>query len=477
MTSRHDYPVTLVPGLYTAFRDERALVISPATASWAVIPRSRYAILEMLRDRPLFFSELQERLPSLSQDDLTHILDRLYEHGMVQLNWKSFFPPEHIMWAPLDDAPVYPFDIYFHTTERCNFRCRYCYASATGRGRKMTLGLMKTVIDRVLTELPHRAINLQFHGGEPLLLMKEIAVLCAYARRRAEALGKRIFFAVQSNGALIDEDVIAFAKEFQVDFGVTLDGPREIHDEARIYPDGRGTWNDVWNATQRAIHEGVGLGYICIVRRPEDYMHDYEFFVSRGIFSFNIRFSFAVGRAVGEYAFDDDLPRRMARGALEMLDAAAGFVRRTGVTLRIHDLNMMLGALVTKKRDYTCMRSPCGIGRSIISFGPGGEIFPCEEMSAYPNLSMGNISDRRPLTEIIDTSPLLAKMRSRRVESIARCRECPWRRFCLGRCTHKAWHAFGGDHMREDPSCAFFATLFEELTWRLDENPTYRSLA
>jgi radical SAM protein with 4Fe4S-binding SPASM domain len=489
MTRGEDYPVSLVPGLYTAERGDRVLVVSPATASWAVIPREQAAVLELLRERPLFFGELCDRvsalpegelcgrLPTSAESELAQLLDRFYEHGIVNLNWKSFFPPEQVMWAPLDDPPIYPYDIYFHTTERCNFRCRYCYASATGRGRKMTLRLMKTIIDRVLDELPHRAFNLQFHGGEPLLSFREIAEFSEYASRRAESCGKRIFFAVQSNGALIDDKVIAWAKEHQVDFGVTLDGPPNIHDEARVYPDGRGTWEDVWTATQRALREGVGLGYICIVRRPEDYLRDYEFFVSRGIFSFNIRFSFAVGRAAEEYSFEDELPRRMASGALDMLDDAAGFVRRTGVPVRIHDLNMMLGALLSKRRDYICMRSPCGIGRSIISFGPGGDIFPCEEMSAYPVLAMGNIRDRRPLTEIIDQSPLLAKLRARRVESIVRCRECPWRRFCLGRCTHKTWHAFGGDHMREDPSCAFFAALFEELMWRLDENPALRALA
>jgi len=130
---------------------------------------------------------------------------------------------------------------------------------------------------------------------------------------------------------------------------------------------------------------------------------------------------------------------------------------------------------LTKKREYMCLRSPCGAGRSILAFGTTGEIYPCEEMSTYPEFRCGHLDDETPLPEMIDASPAVARLRARTVRAIPKCMACPWRNCCAGKCLHKAYHAFG-DVMREDPMCAFFSTVYEALAWRLDEDPALRGM-
>lgn len=466
--SGDNHAVSKAPGLYVNQRGDKTLVVEPDSASWAVIPNRQYKILENL-EKPMFFQEIIDKNPGFSVDELRSLIEKFHTHGMVEVNWRKYFPGPQIMWKPLDSHPVYPMDFYFHTTDACNFRCKYCYAAAGGHGRTMSLDIMKLIIEKIFRDIPGSSIAFVFHGGEPLLLKDTIFRATEFAERTAVRYNKHSFYSMQTNGSLIDDAVIEYAKRHRVEIGVTLDGAPEIHDANRIYPDGRGTFNDVWQASERARSLGVGLGYICIVHRPEDYLRSYEFFVSRGIFSFNLRYSFAVGRAKQEYEFTLEKGKEMAMGLLSMLDVAMDFNRRTGIKVRMNDLDVMIRYLISKKRDYMCMRSPCGIGRSILSFGPDGEIYPCEEMSPYSELSCGNIKDPRPLTEIIDTSDVLNRFRERRIENIPKCSKCPWRRFCMGRCTHKTYHYFG-DFMREDPSCTFFSTLFEELMWKISEN-------
>lgn len=472
---KDNVPVARTPGLYVSHRGDRTLVLAPDAASWAVIPGSQYRILEQL-EHPLFFNEIVEKNPGMDSLFLYNLLENFYNHGMIEMNWKKKFPPPEIMWRPVDDYPVYPRDFYFHMTDACNFRCRYCYADADTKGRSIRLETMKFIMEKIFRDIPDESISFVFHGGEPLLLKKTIIEATRFAEKVSPRYNKRCNYSIQTNGALIDQEVIEYAKRYNVEIGVTLDGPREIHDEFRVYPDGSGTFKDVWEASQRAIRAGVGLGYICIVHKPENYMRSYEFFLARGIFSFNLRYSFAVGRALKSYEFTLEKGTEMAHGILKMLDVAVEFYKRTGIKLRINDVDSMMKSLVSKKRNYMCLRSPCGIGRSIISFGPDGEMYPCEEMSAYRDLSCGSIKDPRPLTEIIDTSEMLKKLRTRRVESIPRCKDCPWRRFCMGRCTHKTIHYFD-DYMREDPSCSFFSTLFEELMWKISDDKTILTLA
>ena len=472
---RDNFPIARIPGLYVSHRGDKTLVVSPDTASWAVIPGAHYQILEQI-EHPLFFYELVNRNPGMDPSLLQNLVDNFFAHGMLELNWKRHFPHPDVMWRPVDEYPAYPRDFYFHMTDACNFRCTYCYAQAETRGRNMNLEMMKVIVEKIFRDIPHESISFVFHGGEPLLLKKTIFEATLFIEKMCERYNKRCNYAIQTNGALIDDEVIEYAKRFKVDMGVTLDGPPHIHDEFRVYPDGRGTFNDVWEASQKAIREGVGLGYICIVHKPENYLRSYEFFVPRGHFSFNVRYSFAVGRASKSYEFTLEKGREMAMGILRMLDMAMDFHKTTGIPMRINDLDAMIRSLVSKKRDYMCLRSPCGIGRSILAFAPEGDIYPCEEMSAYKELSCGNVKDPRPLTEIIDTSEVLNTFRERRVDKIPKCRECPWRRFCMGRCTHRTIHYFG-DHMREDPSCTFFSTLFEELMWKISEDKTVLDFA
>lgn len=467
-TISDNHPVSKIQGLYVMQKKGKNLVIDPDSASWAVITDRQYKVLEDL-EKPLFFRELLALNPDMEPLSLKKLIDNFYSHGMVEVNWRRYYPGADIMWKPLDGHPVYPVDFYFHTTDACNFRCKYCYAAAGGHGRTMTLDMMKTIIEKVFRDIPGESIAFVFHGGEPLLLKDTIFRATDFIEKTASRYNKHFSCSIQTNGSLIDDTVIEYAKRYGVGIGVTLDGPPEIHDANRIYPDGRGTFKDVWNASENAKRRGVGLGYICIIHQPQDYLRAFEFFVSRGIFSFNLRYSFAVGRAKEEYEFTLDKGKEMAMGLLSMLDVAMDFKRKTGIKVIMNDLDVMIRYLLSKKRDYMCMRSPCGIGRSILSFGPDGELYPCEEMSPYRELSCGSIMDSRLLTEIIDASEVLNRLRQRRVESIPKCRDCPWRRFCMGRCTHKTYHYFG-DFMREDPSCTFFSTLFEELMWRIDDN-------
>ena len=159
-----------------------------------------------------------------------------------------------------------------------------------------------------------------------------------------------------------------------------------------------------------------------------------------------------------------------------MVDLALQFNRHSQTKLSICDLNFYIRALMGKKRDYMCLRSPCGVGRCLLAFGCKGEIYPCEEMSASGDFVCGNLDDRTSLTEMIDTSPVITSLRRRRVENLQSCRICPWRYFCGGGCLNKAYQYFG-DIMREDPFCSFYQVIFEELMWKMDEDSSLATLS
>jgi uncharacterized protein len=116
------------------------------------------------------------------------------------------------------------------------------------------------------------------------------------------------------------------------------------------------------------------------------------------------------------------------------------------------------------------MRSPCGAGSHALGFDFEGGVFPCEQLTNFPELRMGSVFDDRSLHDLVMTSPVVRNMRSRKVENIDKCSDCSFRMFCAGGCTAEAFSVHRTLH-HEDAQCAFYKAAFEGLLWKLHDNP------
>ncbi len=62
------------------------------------------------------------------------------------------------------------FGFQWHTTDRCNLRCRHCYQDTFGSESEQGLDVLVQMADRIFGALPDRAVSVNLTGGEPLLL-------------------------------------------------------------------------------------------------------------------------------------------------------------------------------------------------------------------------------------------------------------------------------------------------------------------
>jgi len=77
---------------------------------------------------------------------------------------------------------------------------------------------------------------------------------------------ERVRFGLQTNGTLISEDDVRFFKEYEVDVGISLDGPSpEYNDVQRFYIDGRGVLKDVDSTLNTFKSYGVPVGVITTI--------------------------------------------------------------------------------------------------------------------------------------------------------------------------------------------------------------------
>jgi len=88
-----------------------------------------------------------------------------------------------------------------HVAHDCDLRCRYCFAGTGSFGGTRSLMKLDTGIAAVdfLLSSTATVYEMDFFGGEPLLNLDVVEQVAAYARERANDLGKRINLTLTTN--------------------------------------------------------------------------------------------------------------------------------------------------------------------------------------------------------------------------------------------------------------------------------------
>lgn len=131
-------------------------------------------------------------------------------------------------------------------TERCNFRCTYCYEDfAIGRMSDDTQRAIERLLDRRVPTL--KQLRFMWFGGEPLLAKDIVLRLSEYAHDLCQRSGVQFLGSITTNGFVLDlqlaKRLIACKQDF---YQITLDGWEEMHDVVRRRANGRGSFKEIW---------------------------------------------------------------------------------------------------------------------------------------------------------------------------------------------------------------------------------------
>ncbi len=190
-------------------------------------------------------------------------------------------------------------------TENCNFRCRYCTYSGgykdqrTHSNKKMSLKTARAAIDflhetvkdeHISCDCDYHSekqednrIGLGFYGGEPFLEFNLIKKSIEYFES-FDWGDKKIYHGMTTNGSLLSDDVIDFVLEKDIHLTFSLDGPKNIHDRARVFANGKGTFDTIFSNIKK-IQEKIKnkekrLGSInCIIQPGADLLELRNFFI------------------------------------------------------------------------------------------------------------------------------------------------------------------------------------------------------
>lgn len=139
--------------------------------------------------------------------------------------------------------------ITLQVTQNCNLRCSYCaysgaYYNRTHNKKTMSFAVAKKAVDFLLSHsTASDDISVGFYGGEPLLEFGLIKEVVAYTE--SVCWGKNVSYAITTNATLLKGEILDFLVEKNFKVMISLDGPKEVHDQNRVFSDGRGSYDIV----------------------------------------------------------------------------------------------------------------------------------------------------------------------------------------------------------------------------------------
>lgn len=184
-------------------------------------------------------------------------------------------------------------EVILKVAERCNINCSYCYYF--NGGNEEYTSLPKFMSDEVFESATAfieggidryglKAIQIDFHGGEPTLLKKEtFDRACTLLRDRIERKAA-LTLAIQTNATLIDDDWVELFAKHKVGVGISLDGPKAYNDRFRLDHRGLSTYDasaDGIARLSRAVADDriTPLAALCVVDPEVDPKSIYRHFV------------------------------------------------------------------------------------------------------------------------------------------------------------------------------------------------------
>jgi uncharacterized protein len=350
-------------------------------------------------------------------------------------------------------------------THKCNLSCAYCY-NEDMRKHVMDAGTLRRVIEETFSYaacLPgHPPVDFIWHGGEPMLagieFFREVVAI-----QQTACNGTGYANSIQTNGTLLNDKWAAFFRKEHFDVSLSIDGPRDVHDRARRYADGKGSFNKVMKGIAILRKHRIPHGVCVVLSQSNAADVDRIFsFLARETLPFNVIPLTLSGRARTSYTDMGLGPKEYAAPWIRMFDL--WFDAAEEYYVQCTDFVRKARAILTGRPADCIGEEQCG--STHISTDPYGYIYPCATLSGDAGWRYGNIQDRT-LAELM-RDDIAAEAGSRNAD--VKCGKCKWRHVCHGGCMSRAIK-FYGDHHRRDYYCPSLYKMYEHIESRLKNVP------
>ena len=155
----------------------------------------------------------------------------------------------------------------------CNLNCTYCYylckepLQGAANITPIADDLLEKHIQDVLRDHPPGEVVFDWQGGEPTLLGLPFFEKVLALQRKHAPENQTVLNNLQTNGTLLDDDWCRFLRQNQFLVGLSMDGPKAIHDAYRRDKGGQPTFDRVMAAAKRLKKHKVEFNTLTVLNR------------------------------------------------------------------------------------------------------------------------------------------------------------------------------------------------------------------
>jgi uncharacterized protein len=331
-----------------------------------------------------------------------------------------------------------------NVTNQCNLSCTYCYEYGedkivdTENGRKpkfMSEETARESVDFMLREAGDNPLaHLTFFGGETLLNLPVLKSTIAYARERAAEVGKEVDFSLTTNATLLKPDVIEFLAENRVGVTISIDGPKEVQDQFRVFSNGTGSYDIVIPKIRELLrrHRTRPVGARVTLTTNQLDIHRIFQHLTEEIGFWEVGFAPVTTSpnrdyAIAEEGFDSML-RQFQSLAADFLEAA--------LEGRHHGFSNVKDTLEEIHKGVS-KPFPCGAGLGLLGVSTDGDVALCHRFAGSDEHKMGTVRTG------IDRLVQIGFLEKHHIADKTDCSRCWARPMCAGGCYHEAHTRYG----------------------------------
>jgi uncharacterized protein len=349
----------------------------------------------------------------------------------------------------------------------CNIDCKYCFylekeeLYPDTRKWRMPDDVLESFIRQYIEQQNVPEVNFAWQGGEPTLLgvgfFRKVVEL-----QKKWAGGKVVHNALQTNGILLDDEWGAFLAEHRFLAGLSIDGPRALHDRYRVDKSGKSTFDQVMGGLNVLRKHGAEFNTLTVVNRVNSQrpLEVYRFLkeIGSGFIQFiplveRLPGSDAVSLTAGGKTIPDAPRPHLLAGPpdagapdpapLPVTDWSVEatqygtflctifdeWVRQDVGRVFVQLFDVALGQWLGAGSSLCVFAEKCG---AAVAMEHNGDVYSCDHY-VYPRYKLGNLMNRG-LGELM-SSPEQRKFGSDKHDTLPEyCRKCEVRFACNGEC-------------------------------------------
>lgn len=328
------------------------------------------------------------------------------------------------------------------TGATCNLDCQYCFFLSKemlypGSRFRMADDLLESYIRQLIEAHRVPEVTVAWQGGEPTLMGLDFFRRALEYENKYRKPGTTIENTMQTNGTLLNDEWCEFFRENNFLIGLSLDGPREMHDAYRVDKGGHPTFDKVVHAARLLQKHQVEFNILTTVNAANaDHPLEVYHFLRDEIGTRFIQFIPIVERinSDGSTLLQEgtEVTHRSVKAeqwGTFLITVFDEWVRRDVGTVFVQMFDAALASWVGAPQSLCIFSETCG---SALALEHNGDLYSCDHF-VEPLYFLGNIRKDK-MAELVSSEKQRRFGNAKRDTLPRYCRECEVRFACHGEC-------------------------------------------